>query len=147
MSPAPDTSAASGAGRAARTPDVHAALIRIHERYAATPEARARLVHPYTLSPHEAVRLVACLAGGSLPYTDDAEPSVQGADLVAALCLLPLLRAEADDLELALLTMARGEGLTWAQLADRLGLDSGQEVQQRHESLNRGGPAPADGAP
>ena len=69
---------------------------------------------------------------------DDAEPSVQGEDLVAALSLLPLLRAETDDLELGLLTMARGEGLTWAQIADRLGPD-GAEVQHRHEQLTRRG--------
>ncbi|MCZ2814585.1 hypothetical protein [Modestobacter sp. VKM Ac-2984] len=124
----------------------HAALFRIHERYAATPEARARLLNPYTLSPHEAVRLVTGLAGGSLAYTDDAEPSVQGEDLVAALSLLPLLRAEVDDLEVGLLTMARGEGLTWTQIADRLGLDGAQEAQERHEQLTRRSADPADEA-
>ncbi|MCZ2807366.1 hypothetical protein O2W18_19850 [Modestobacter sp. VKM Ac-2983] len=123
----------------------HAALFRIRERYAATPDARARLLNPYTLSPHEAVRLVAGLAGGSLAYTDDAEPSVQGEDLVAALSLFPLLRAETDDLELGLLTMARGEGLTWAQIADRLGLAGEREAEQRHVLLTSRGTAPAGG--
>ncbi|WP_164701093.1 DNA-binding protein [Modestobacter sp. KNN46-3] len=136
----------SGAAAPSPPVDRYAALFRLHERYAATPEARARLLNPYTLSPHEAVRLVAGLAGGSLAYTDDAEPSVQGEDLVAALSLLPLLRAETDDLELGLLTMARGEGLTWAQIADRLGLDGPQEAQQRHEQLTRRGADPAGDA-
>ncbi|MCZ2820094.1 hypothetical protein O2V63_07130 [Modestobacter sp. VKM Ac-2977] len=144
MSLHPDRSGAA----ASPSPPVnqYAALVRLYERYAATPEARVRLLNPHMVSPHEAVRLVAGLAGGSLAYTDDAEPSVQGEDLVAALSLLPLLRAETDDLELGLLTMARGEGLTWAQIADRLGLDGAQEAQERHEQLTRRGTDPAGDA-
>jgi hypothetical protein len=115
----------------------YAALFRIQERYAVSEAARARLVNPHMLSPGEAVRLVAGLAGGSLGYTDDAEPQVQDADLLAALSLLPLLRAELDDLEIGLLTMARGEGATWSQIAGASGLGSAQAAQQRHDRLAR----------
>ncbi|WP_222192587.1 hypothetical protein [Modestobacter italicus] len=115
----------------------HAALFRIQERYAATAAARARLVNPHMLSPGEAVRLVAGLGGGSLAYTDDAEPQVQDADLLAALSLLPGLRAELDDLEIGLQTMARGEGATWSQIAEASGLDDAEAAQQRHERLVR----------
>ena len=117
--------------------DVHAALFRIHERYAATDAARARLVNPHLVAPVEAVRLVAGLAGGALHYTDDAEPQVQADDLLAALGLLPLVRAELDDLEVGLQTMARGEGATWSQIATACGLGSPQAAQQRHERLVR----------
>ena len=113
----------------------HAALFRIQERYAATVESRTRLLNPHMVSPHEAVRLVAGLAAGSIAYTDDAEPSVQDADLLAALSLLPLLRAELDDLEVGLQTMARGEGATWAQIAAASGLPGAQAAEQRHDRL------------
>ena len=115
----------------------HTALFRIQERYAATPESRARLLDPHMVSPHEAVRLVAGLAAGSLAHADDSEPSVQDADLLAALSLLPLLRAELDDLELGLQVMARGEGATWAQIAAASGLGSPQAAQQRHDRLTQ----------
>ena len=116
----------------------HAALFRIQERYAATTESRARLLNPHMVSPYEAVRLVAGLAGGSLACTDDAQPSVPDADLLAALTLLPLLRAELDDLEIGLQTTARGEGATWAQIAAASGLGSPQAAQQRHDRLAHG---------
>ena len=122
----------TGSDAAERT---YAALFRIQERYAATEAARARLVNPHGVGPHEAVRLVASLAAGAVPYVDDAEPQVQGADLVAALTLLPLVRTELDELELALLRMARGEGLTWASIASGLGMGSAQAAQQRHDRL------------
>ena len=43
--------------------------------------------------------------------------------------------ARRDETELGLLLMARGRGLTWAQLADGLGLGSAQAAQQRHDRL------------
>ena len=116
----------------------HAALFRLHERYAATLEARTRLLNPHMVSPHEAVRLVAGLAAGSLGYTDDSEPSVQAADLLAALSLLPLLRAELDDLESGLQTMARGEGASWQEIADAAGLAGPEDAERRHDRLVRG---------
>jgi hypothetical protein len=120
---------------AQRAHEVYAALFRIQQRYARSDAARARLVNPHMLSPDEAVRLVAGLAGGSLFYTDDAEPQVQDDDLLAALSLLPVVRAELDDLEAGLLTMARGEGASWSQIAAASGLDDARAAEQRHHQL------------
>src|SRR4051794_39087416 len=85
--------------RAERT---YTALFRIAERHAPTATARARQVNPTMLGPHEASRLVAFLAGGSAVY-QAGEPEVDSDDLTAALTLLPLVRAEQDELELGLL--------------------------------------------
>nr|MDT0663883.1 DNA-binding protein [Micromonospora sp. DSM 115978] len=118
----------------ARSERVYTALFRLAERHGSTEAARSRQVNPTLLSPHEAIRLVAVLAGGSAQYLDD-EPKVDGADLAAALSLVPLVRADFDDLELSLLRMARGRGVTWAEIAFGLGLGSAQAAQQRHDRL------------
>jgi hypothetical protein len=52
-------------------------------------------------------------------------------DLLAALTLVDPARAEADQAEAALLFLARGHGLTWAQISRALGLRSPQAAQQR----------------
>jgi hypothetical protein len=80
------------------------------------------------------VRLVAFLAGGSAAYRE-GEPPVDTDDLTAALTLVPLVRTELDELELGLLTMARGRGMTWADIAFGLGLGSAQAASQRHDRL------------
>ncbi|GAA1513251.1 hypothetical protein [Kribbella lupini] len=62
----------------------------------------------------------------------------KGADqdaALAALKLLPAARAEIDQLETSLLFAARGLGLTWAQMAQALGLNSPQACQQRLDRL------------
>ncbi len=62
----------------------------------------------------------------------------KGADqdaALAALRLLPAARAEIDQLETGLLFAARGLGLTWAQMAEALGLNSPQACQQRLDRL------------
>nr|BFE81480.1 hypothetical protein GCM10020093_040810 [Planobispora longispora] len=64
-------------------------------------------MHPDVLGPHEAVRLVSFLLSGAAAI-EDGEPQVDRADLVAALTLLPRVRAEFDDVEAGLLKMARG---------------------------------------
>ena len=53
----------------------------------------------------------------------------------AALRLLRAARAEVDQLETGLLFAARGLGLTWAQMATALGLNSPQACQQRLDRL------------
>ncbi|GAA3160928.1 hypothetical protein GCM10010466_59840 [Planomonospora alba] len=118
----------------ARAHRVYAALTRIAERHAATREQRDRQVHPQTLGAHEAVRLVSLLAGGAVQH-DDGEPEVDRADITAALTLIPLMRAEMDQLEASLLLMARGRGLTWQEIAFGLGLGTAQAARQRHERL------------
>jgi hypothetical protein len=57
------------------------------------------------------------------------------ADLTAALSLVPSARAELDQLEASLLLIARGQGMTWQELAFGLGLGSAQAARQRYERL------------
>ncbi|GAA0278563.1 DNA-binding protein [Cryptosporangium japonicum] len=118
----------------ARAERTYTALFRLAERHAATDADRARQVNGAVLGPHEAVRLVAFLAGGSAAYRED-EPPVDVDDLTAALTLIPLVRAELDELELSVLSMARGRGMTWADIAFGLGLGSAQAASQRHDRL------------
>ncbi|WP_333746336.1 hypothetical protein, partial [Streptomyces sp. IBSBF 2950] len=118
----------------ARAQRVYTSLFRIAERHAATDEQRRRQVHPHVLGPHEAIRLVSyLLSGAALP--DDGEAEVDRADITAALTLIPLARGEMDELELGLLDMARGRGMTWPEIAFGLGLGSPQAARQRHERL------------
>ncbi|UBU16309.1 DNA-binding protein [Nonomuraea gerenzanensis] len=56
-------------------------------------------------------------------------------DILSALTLLPAARAEVAGLESALLFMARGAGLTWAQMAQVLGFNSPQACQQHYTRL------------
>ena len=118
----------------ARAERTYTALFRLAERHAGSEADRARQVNPAMLGPHEAIRLVAFLAGGSAAYRD-GEPEVDREDLTAALTLVPLVRAELDELELSLILMARGRGMTWAEIAFGLGLGSAQAAAQRHERL------------
>ncbi|WP_050778060.1 hypothetical protein [Micromonospora sp. ATCC 39149] len=120
-----------GRARAHRT---HAALTRIAERHAADDARRRRYAHPYVLDPYEAVALVTALAAGGAELADGEEP-VDPTDLVAALTLVPHLRAEVDALEAGLLRLARDRGLTWQAVAHGLGLGSAQAARQRYERL------------
>jgi hypothetical protein len=86
------------------------------------------------IGPQEAVRLLTGLAAGALMPEEGEEP-VDRADLTAALTLLPLVRAEVDQLEASLLLIARGQGMTWQELAFGLGLGSAQAARQRYERL------------
>ncbi|MEV6056347.1 DNA-binding protein [Streptomyces sp. NPDC052107] len=118
----------------ARAQRVHASLFRIAERHAATDEQRRRQTHPSVLAPHEAVRLVTFLLSGAA-LLDEGEPEVDRADVTAALSLVPLVRAELDELEASLLQMARGRGMTWPEIAFGLGLGTPQAARQRYERL------------
>ncbi|MFG1859312.1 DNA-binding protein [Microbispora bryophytorum] len=119
---------------AARAQRVHASLFRVAERHATTDEQRGRQVHPSVMGPHEAVRLVSFLLSGAAQL-DDGEPEVDQADITAALTLVPQARAEMDELEAALLRMARGRGMTWQEIAFGLGLGTPQAARQRYERL------------
>ncbi|WP_067144292.1 DNA-binding protein [Microtetraspora malaysiensis] len=118
----------------ARAHRVYAALAHIAERHAATQDQRDRQIHPQVVGAHEAVRLVSFLAAGTTRH-DDGEPEVDQTDITAALTLIPLARAEMDQMEASLLLMARGRGLTWQEIAFGLGLGSAQAAQQRYERL------------
>ncbi|GII92283.1 DNA-binding protein [Sinosporangium siamense] len=111
-----------------------AALFRIADRHASSPQLRSRQVHPDMLASHEAVRLVAFLLSGATTI-QDGEAEVDQADLVAALTLLPRVRAEFDALEADVLKMARGRSMTWQEIAFGLGLGSPQAARQRYERL------------
>ena len=56
-------------------------------------------------------------------------------DLLAALALLPAARAEADQIEAALLFTARARGLSWARISAAIGLGSPQAAQQRFDRV------------
>ena len=86
------------------------------------------------IGPLEAVRVLVSLAAGSA-VAEDGEEAVDAADLTAALTLVPSARAELDQLEASLLKIARGQGMTWQELAFGLGLGSAQAAKQRYERL------------
>lgn len=67
-------------------------------------------------------------------------------ELAAGLALIDTARADLDTLEAALLLTARAEGMTWARVAEELGLRSPQAAQQRWQRVSRSGePAPESG--
>jgi hypothetical protein len=119
----------------ARAEREYNALFRLHQRHADTPARRDRGRHPALSAPGEAVRLLVMLAAGSA-VAEDGEEAVDAADLTAALTLMPMVRAELDQLEASLLMIARGQGMTWQELAFGLGLGSAQAARQRYERLN-----------
>jgi thioesterase domain-containing protein len=120
----------------ARAEREYTALFRINERHANTPARRDRCRHLPVLGPSDAVRLLVALAAGSAVAEDD-EDAVDTADLTAALTLMPKVRAEVDQLEESLLLIARGQGMTWQEMAFWLGLGSAQAARQRYERLAR----------
>jgi len=131
----------------ARAEREYTALFRLHERHAGTPARRDRGRLPWLAGPYEAVRLLTGLAAGGLGAEDGEEP-VDAADLTAALTLMPVVRAEVDQIEASLLLIARGQGMTWQELAFALGLGSAQAARQRYERLARrtAPDQPGDGA-
>lgn len=134
VNPPTDPFAPPDAGQA-RVHRQYAALIRIAERHADTPERRRRVENQMVLDPHEAVRLVLALAAGAaMPEPDEAP--VDTTDLTAALTLLPHVRADLDAMEIGLLSMARSRGLTWQAIAFGLGLGTAQAARQRYERLS-----------
>ncbi|MBB5934145.1 DNA-binding protein [Streptomyces zagrosensis] len=133
----PDQSAASFTPQhpeQARARRVHASLFRIAERHAADDGQRERQIHPSVIAPHEAIRLVSFLLSGAAQLVD-GEPEVDHADITAALSLVPLARGDMDELEIGLLQMARGRGMTWPEIAFGLGLGTPQAARQRYERL------------
>jgi hypothetical protein len=130
---------------AERSRRVYAALTHLAGRHADTAERRRRHLHPETPSPDEVVRLTAAMAGGTVP-PEPGEPDLDPADLVAALTLVPQVRADLDEVELALLIAARGRAMTWQDVAFGLGLATAQAAQQRYERLQaRAGDRPPRG--
>lgn len=111
-------------------------LFRIAERHADTTDRRARSGNAHMVEPHEAVRIVAALAGGAL-IPEPGEPAIDEDDLMAALTLMPKVRLDLDELEALLLLVAHQRGFTWQRIAFGLGLGSAQAARQRYERLVR----------
>lgn len=118
----------------ARRARAHEALFRITERHASGAARALWQERRLPMSAHEAIRRVSDLAAGSV-VPEEGAPAVDEADLAAALTLVPLARAEFDQMEVGLLTMAKGRGMTWQELAYGLGLGTAQAARQRHERL------------
>lgn len=129
-----DSFSAPDAARA-RAERTYAALQRISERHADTEARRRRHTNPYLPDSYEAVALVTGLAAGGAELEPGEEP-VDDADLIAALTLVPHVRAEVDTMELGLLTLARARGMTWQAIAFGLGLGSAQAAKQRFERIS-----------
>lgn len=120
---------AADAGRAARADQARAqrdqhAVARLLSRGADRIEGRPWRPAPV---PPSAVDLVQF----ALWRSADLEPD----DLLDALTVLPDARAEVDGLEAGLLFVARGAGLTWAQIAEAMGFNSPQACQQHFGRL------------
>ncbi|RKS09052.1 hypothetical protein DFP74_4780 [Nocardiopsis sp. Huas11] len=114
----------------------HEALARITERHAVGEDRLRWDEYRRPMAPFDAVRRVSDAAAGSAP-PQDGEPAVDREDLTAALSLLPTARAEFDQMELGVLEMAKGRGMTWQEIAFGLGLGTAQAARQRHERLSR----------
>ncbi|MEG3631688.1 DNA-binding protein [Streptomyces poriticola] len=118
----------------ARVQRAYTSLFRIAERHAVTDGQRRRQTQSHMISPYEAVRLVSFLLSGAAQLEGE-EPEVDRADITAALSLLPLARAEMDEVEVGILKMAHGRGMTWSEIAFGLGLETSQAARQRYERL------------
>ncbi|KIH96967.1 DNA-binding protein [Streptomonospora alba] len=129
---APFAPPAAGAARRGRE---YTALFHITRRHAAGEARRRWQEESMVMEPLDAVRRVHDLAAGSAEREPD-EPELDGTDINAALTLAPRMRADLDALESGLLTMARGRGMTWHEIAYGLGLNTPQAARQRHERLN-----------
>lgn len=122
-----DDSATSDRARADRE---RAARERLVELGPGRLDPRPWQPHPL---PPSAVDLIQAFLwwSGRHPAADPAQRD--GA--VAALELLAAARAELDQLETGLLFTARALDLTWAQMAQAMGLNSPQACQQRLDRL------------
>jgi hypothetical protein len=83
--------------------------------------------------PHDAVTLLRYALWRANTDRDSLDVPL---DLHAALALLAAGRSELDGLEAGLLFVARAEGLTWAEIAEALGVRTAQAAQQRYERVS-----------
>ena len=67
------------------------------------------------------------------PTGNASSEDARTAEIAAALALLDSARSDLDALETALVFTARAEGLTWARIAEAMGLRSPQAAQQRFQ--------------
>jgi hypothetical protein len=67
--------------------------------------------------------------------------TAQTSELEAGLALIDFARSELDALETALVFTARAEGLSWARIAQTMGMRSPQAAQQRYQRTAERQPA------
>ncbi|GAA4483466.1 hypothetical protein GCM10023191_005090 [Actinoallomurus oryzae] len=118
----------------ARAERRYLALTRITARHARGDLRQRWEQSQMPMGPLDALRQVVDVAGGGLALRE-GEPGADVDDIAAALTLVHSARAEVDDLEIGLLEMARGRGMTWQQIAFSMGLGSAQAARQRHQRL------------
>jgi hypothetical protein len=93
---------------------------------------------PTTPSAVDLIQFVVWQSSGQVADNNSAHHGENGADrdmALAGLRLLGAARAELEQLETGLMFTARGLGLTWAEMARALGLNSPQACQQRLDRL------------
>src|SRR5215470_6243123 len=105
----------------ARAKRRYLALARITERHARGDLRKRWEQSQIPLGPLDAWRQVVDVAGGGRAPAE-GEPSADVDDIAAALTLISWARAEVDEMEIGLLDMARGRGMTWQQIAFQMGL-------------------------
>lgn len=121
MTRKPPVSAAADQQRAQGEQDASAALLRLG----------ASELAPRPWRPPPAGPSAVDLTQFALWRSTDLAPG----DILSALALLPAARAEVAGMEAGLLFVARGAGLTWAQMADVMGFNSPQACQQHYDRL------------
>lgn len=104
---------------------------------AAGAQELPRLPWQHPAEPPEAMSLLRL----ALQRANSTVGQASTSELTAALSLIETARSDLDTLEVALLLTARAEGLTWAQIAQALGLRSPQAAQQRYQRISQ---RPAD---
>jgi hypothetical protein len=92
-----------------------------------------------TTPAHEALALVQAVVTASGDTTTEASPAAGPADLLAALAVLRHLRDELTAWEPQLITAARDQGVSWAELAPALGVASRQAAERRYLRLQPSG--------
>jgi hypothetical protein len=114
-------------------PDDQAQARREHEARALLLDGGAdqleRRPWQHGAMPPSAVDLIQFVLWRSSDAAPDKDLAVAGLRLLAA------ARAELEQLETGLMFTARGLGLTWAEMARALGLNSPQACQQRLDRL------------
>jgi len=105
-----------------------AATQRLIARFG-TPEETKRS-HEDGVPPRDSDLIDRVITAGA-STNQAADPS----DIKAALTLLPANQWAADNREFNLLTVARNHGLSWREIANRIGMASPQAAQQRYLRL------------
>jgi hypothetical protein len=130
----------------ARAQQERAARERLLEVGAAGLDRRPWQPAPVPPSAIDLIHFFLWWSGGAAGAPGEVDDAARRAAALAALQLLGPARAELDQMEAALLFVARGLDLTWAQMAQAVGLNSPQACQQRLDRLLARQERPARGS-